>query len=280
MTENKIILASDSSCDIRELGQTRLHTAPLKIITDVKEYADDESLDIAKMVGELEHYKGRSSTSCPNPHDWLEAFGEAEQVYCVTITGTLSGSYNSACTAKKLYEQMHPDRQVFVLDSLSTGPEMVLHLEKMAELTAKGAGFDEVCASINEYQQHTGLLFMLESMTNLANNGRVSPIAARMAGLLGIRLIGKASDKGDLEPLHKVRGEKKALETILSELQKLGYNGKKIGIAHCLNENAANELASMVKKAYPDADISIRECGGLCSFYAERGGLLVGFEKN
>jgi fatty acid-binding protein DegV len=100
-----------------------------------------------------------------------------------------------------------------------------------------------------------------------------------MAGALGIRLVGKASDHGTLEPMHKCRGEKKALETIFDEMMnKMGYKGGKVRIGHSLNENAANTLKSMILKQYPNADISIIDHAGLCCFYAEKGGVLMGFE--
>lgn len=274
-----IKIVADSSCDIQSLKDTAFAAAPLKIITSQKEYVDDAALDVRGMVDDLQSYKGKSSTSCPNCSDWLNAFGDAEWVFCVTITGTLSGSYNAACLAKENYEEMYPTRRVFVLNSLTAGPEIYLLIEKLQELIAKGGDFDEICASITAYTQKTGLLFMLESMKNLANNGRVSPLVAKMAGLLGVRVIGKASNKGDLEPLHKSRGEAKALETIAQLLQQLGYNGGKIRIAHCFNESAGTALKALVLQKYPQAQIALYPCGGLCSFYAEKGGMLVGFEK-
>lgn len=275
----KIKIVADSSVDIRGMCGVDFSSAPLKIITSEKEYIDNASLDVAGMVGDLADYKGRSSSSCPNTSDWLGAFEGYDEIYCVTITSGLSGSYNSAMAAGQIYESEHAGSRVFVLDSLSTGPEMVLFCEKIRDLVLDGVEFDEVCSRVLEYSRHTGLLFMLASMTNLANNGRVRPIAAKMAGLLGIRAIGKASERGELEPLHKVRGERKALDTMLEELETQHFNGKKLSIAHCINEGAASTLAALVRERYPDCDISIRECGGLCSFYAERGGLLVGFEK-
>lgn len=278
MQEKKIKIVADSSSDIRFFEGVDFSSTPLKIITDNKEYIDDASLDVALMVDDLSRYKGKSSSSCPNMSEWIEAFEDYDEIYCVTITSGLSGSYNSACAAKQIYESEHPDRRVFVLDSLSTGPEMALMCEKLRELILAGESFESVCEKVSEYVRHTGLLFILASMNNLANNGRVSPIAAKMAGILGIRAIGRASDVGELEPLHKVRGEQKALETLVEELAVQGYNGKKLSIAHCINEPAAQKLSELVRGKYPDAQISIRQCGGLCSFYAERAGLLVGFE--
>lgn len=281
MDINNIKIVADSSADVTTLSDVAFEYAPLKIITADKEYVDDASLDVSEMVNDLQSYRGRSSTSCPNASDWLCAFGDAEWVFCVTITGTLSGSYNAAVLAKGLYEEEHPGRRVFVLNSLSAGPEIALTIEKLRELIVSGKDFDTIVNEITDYAiKSTGLVFMLESMKNLANNGRVSPIVAKVAGVLGIRVVGKASDKGDLEPLNKCRGEKKALDAIVGHLVSLGYNGGKIKIAHCFNEAAATKLEAIIKEKFAYAQIDIYKCRGLCSFYAEKGGMLVGFEKN
>ena len=274
-----IKIVADSSSDIISLSGVAFESAPLKIITAQKEYVDDSSLDVLQMATDLQSYKGKSSTSCPNANDWLAAFGDAEQVFCVTITATLSGSYNAARMAKAIYEEKHPERRVFVLNSLTAGPEIALVIEKFRELILEGKDFDSICEEITAYAKKTGLLFMLESMQNLANNGRVSPLVAKMAGILGIRAVGKASDKGDLEPLNKCRGEAKAIDTIVEHLKALGLKCGKVRIAHCFNEGAANTLKERLLADLKELEIKIYECRGLCSFYAEKGGMLVGFEK-
>lgn len=271
-------IVTDSSSDVLVMNKVEFASAPLKIITADKEYVDNEQLDVRQMVSELEQYSGKSSTSCPNYTDWLKAFGDAEQVFCVTITGTLSGSYNAACAAKNSYEEMYPGRRVFVLNSLSTGPEIRLILEKLQELVRAKKNFDEICDTITKYAEKTRLMFMLQSTRNLANNGRVSPLVARVAGVLGIRVVGKASDKGDLEQVSKCRGEKQALKTIVEHMKSLGYNGGKVRIAHCYNEEAGEMLKELICKEFSKAQIKISKCRGLCSFYAEKGGMLVGFE--
>ena len=271
-------IVSDSSSDMLSLEGVEFASAPLKIITSQKEYVDDEALDVEEMVNDLLSYKGRSSTSCPNTADWISAFGDAERVFCITITGTLSGSYNSACAAKESYEASHPDRRVFVINSLSTGPEIRLIMEKLAEMINAGCEYEEICDTITHYKKRTHLIFMLESMKNLANNGRVNPLIAKMAGLLGIRVIGKASDKGDLEQLDKVRGHQKSIAKIVHHMEQIGFTKGKIRIAHCLNEEAARDLKDLLMQKFVEAQIVIDRCRGLCSFYAEKGGLLVGFE--
>ena len=174
-----------------KLAHIPFAAAPLKIIAGEREFVDDEALDLEAMVDYFSTYKGRSQTSCPNPDDWLCAFGDADEVYCVAITSGLSGSYNAACIAREMYLEAHPERKVYVIDSLSAGPELTLIAEKLEQLLLEGMSFEEICAYMPGYLQQTGLLFSLESLNNFAANGRVSPAVAKLAGVLGIRTWAK-----------------------------------------------------------------------------------------
>ena len=272
-------IVADSSANLMELNNMAFDAAPLKIITAEQEFVDNRNLNLEEMIQYFKSYKGRSQTSCPNPEDWLTAFGDAEDVFCVTITSGLSGSYNAACIAKGMYEGEHPGRRVFVIDSLSAGPELTLIVEKLEELVGQGKSFEEICAYMPAYQKKTGLLFMLESLNNFAANGRVSPAVAKLAGVLGIRIVGRASDVGTLEPTDKCRGEAKSLNAILKHLKESGLKTGKVQLAHCMNETAADTLKSMIEAELPEVTVKIGINLGLCSYYAEKGGLLIGFEK-
>ena len=273
-------IVSDSGVNLRKMETSAdFTTVPLKIRTDEREFVDDPALDVSEMVAYLKDYKGKSGTACPSVSDWLDAFGDAERVFCFTITSTLSGSYNAACVAKADYEAEYPERSVFIVDSLSAGPEMQILMEKVAELIELGKEFEEICDEISAYKESTGLMFSLESLKNLANNGRVSPLVAGVAGALGIRIVGRASVGGELEPMDKCRGEKKALAKIISRMKEMGFKGGKVRVDHCDNLSAAEQLKQQILQEYPKTDILIGETCGLCSFYAEKGGLMIGFEK-
>ncbi len=259
-------IVTDSSSDTLNFTEVPFSSAPLKIVTAEKEYIDNQNLDTASMVDDLLKYKGKSSSSCPNTDEWLSAFGDAQYIFCVTITATLSGCYNAACAAKQIYEEQHPDRKVFVINSLSTGPEMKLIIEKLSDLISQNNEYEAICDEITEYTNKTGLMFMLESMKNLANNGRVSHLTAKAAGLLGIRVVGKASDKGDLQPLDKCRGEAKSRLTIINRMREEGFWGGKVRIAHCLNPEFAESVKQALVKEFGNIDVEIYSCGGLCSF--------------
>lgn len=274
----RIRIVADSSADLLTFDGVEFASAALKINTDKMEYVDDENLDVMQFVKEMHEYKGKSSTACPGVMDYITAFDDADWVFVVTISSNLSGSYNSAMVAKDQYINDNPDKKVYVVDSLSAGPEMVLLVEKLAELINAGKEFDEIVSEIDNYKNNTKLAFSLKSLLNLARNGRVSKSVAALAGILNIRLVGIASDEGTLQPIDKVRGEKKSILSIVENMKILGYKGGKVRITHCNNEEIANKISSEIKKIASNADVRISLCRGLCSYYAEEGGTLIGFE--
>lgn len=274
--KTKIVV--DSSSNLYAMEGVDFACVPLKIVTDEQEYLDDGHLDTVGMAETLRTYKGKTTTSCPNVADWLAAYEGAEQVFVVTITGTLSGSYNAALLAAEEYKDEHPDAQIYVLDSLSAGPELRLLVERLRDLVQSGMEFDDICEAILAYHKHTHLLFSLESLANLARNGRVKPAVAAVARMLGIRVIGQASEGGELDVLCKTRGEHGALEHIVLEMKGHGFTHGRVHIAHCGNPTAADRLKKMLHAVFEGAQIDVSECGGLCSYYAELGGLMVGYE--
>ena len=274
--KNKIIL--DSAGDIKVLDGIEVSSVPLKIIAGDTEFTDDDNLDVENMIDFLKSYKGKVSSSCPGVGDFLDTFGDAENIYVITITSGLSGSYNSALVAAQTYKEKFPDRNVYVVDSLSAGPEMVLLAEKIRDLIVKDTPFHDIVDAVEAYKQKTRLIFSLQSLHNFVNNGRIPAAAAKFVGLLNMRLLGKASKQGKLQPTGKARGEKKVVPELIKLLKSMGYAGGKARISHCHNPQSAEDLKSAILILSPGADIKIYSTRGLCSFYAEEGGILVGFE--
>lgn len=273
--KNRIVM--DSAGDIKALEDVDFVSVPLKIMTDEREFADDAAIDIPEMVGYLQSYRGRSGTACPSVGEYLEAYGDAENVYCITITSNLSGSYNAAAIAAETFRERYPQRKIHVFDSLSTGPGMILLAQRLRQWVMEEQSFEAIVEKGKAYLKKSRLAFSLECLNNLANNGRVSKAVAKITGVLGIRLTGIAYD-GRLKPTGKARGEKKVCPELMKILDDQGYAGGRVLINHCLNPRTAWDMKELILKRYPKADVVIGTLGGLCSFYAEKGGLLVGFE--
>lgn len=271
-------IVSDSSANLLKLEGVNFGTVPLHIIVADKDFEDNDTVDLAEMQAALSSHNGKSSTSCPSTQEWIDSFGDADVVFCVTITSNLSGSYASAKAAQSMYESEHQGRKVFVIDSLSTGPEMVLVIDKLVSLINSGLDANTIYNEICNYQKTTHLYFELSSLDNLAKNGRINPILAKGLGILGIKIVGKASDKGTLEPMDKCRGDKRAYSCLISHMKKCEYNNGRVIISHTNNPSAANELNELIKCELGYNDAIIMENRALCSYYAEPGSILVGFE--
>lgn len=269
-------IVSDSASNLLQ-GTQWYQSVPLKILGQ-QEYIDDGSQDVAEMVHHLKHFKGKSSSSCPNVSDWLDAFEGHQCIFAVTITQRLSGSYNAAVQAANTYREEHPDARIYVIDSMAAGPEMAMIVDKIRTLMDRGLDPDQVMEQVKDYQSHLYTLFCLESLTNLARNGRVNPTVAKLAGVLGIRVCGEAQ-QGQIVPIHKARGAKKALNTLVEMIVERGFHdGCLLRVAHCFAPETAQALGDAILEKFPGARFQMETTGVLCSYYAEQGGLMIGFE--
>ena len=273
-----IKIVCDSSSNVFQLEGVNYTSVPMKIIAGSREFVDTAELDLKGMVEYLREFKSKSGSSCPNVQVWLDAFGDADVVIGVTITKNLSGSYNAAQQAAATYMEENPGKKAYIFDSLSAGPELMLIVEKILALANAGCDFDGIVSQVLDYHNHCHTIFCLQSLTNLARNGRVNPAVAKIAGMLGIRMVGVAVG-GTIVPIHKPRGEKKAMQALLNMMVEKGiYDGALVRIAHCFGEQQANALKELVLAKYPNCRFVIEPTTALCSFYAEAGGLMIAIE--
>ena len=270
-------IVSDSSSNILTMEDPNYASVPMKVRA-AKEYIDNTELDLAGMVEDLKNHKGPSGSACPSVGEWLDAFGGADMVFCTTMSKGLSGSYNAACEACRIYMEENPGKQAFAFNTLTAGPQQAFLNEKILELAAQGLGFEEIKEKAMAYHSNTHILFCLESMMNLARNGRVPMAVAKIAGMLGIRACGDVK-AGQITPVHKPRGLKKATEALVGMMKERGfYDGARLRIAHCFGEEAALALRDAILKEFPNTRFQMEPTTALCSFYAETGGLMIGFE--
>lgn len=276
-------IAADSSCDLREgiepFPGLSFAIVPLKIRVGVEEFTDDENLDLAAMKRALKSFDGPTSTACPSPEEWAREMEEADCTVAVTITSALSGSFNSAVAARHMVMEQHPEKKILVLDSKSTSGQMALVVRRLRELIAQGLSFEEVAQEIAAYNHSLRLLYTLSTFDNLVRNGRMNKLVGFVAGKLGIRIVAEASRKGTIEVLHKVRGQSRALDTLVAEMkrQKPDLDGCEIVISHCDNPLGVRYLRERLGAEFPGARVTVVETGGLTSYYAEDTGILVGF---
>ncbi|HEP1788292.1 TPA: DegV family protein [Streptococcus suis] len=280
MSKWKIV--ADSGCDYRQLANlapdTEFISVPLTIQVGEQAFVDDASLDIDHMMKVMEAAKSAAGSACPSPQAYQAAFEGAENIIVVTITGGLSGSFNAARVARDMYIEEHPNVNIHLIDSLSASGEMDLLVDEINRLIGAGLDFPQVVEAITHYREHSKLLFVLAKVDNLVKNGRLSKLVGTVVGLLNIRMVGEASAEGKLELLQKARGHKKSVTAAFEEMKKAGYDGGRIVMAHRNNAKFFQQFSELVKASFPTAVIDEVATSGLCSFYAEEGGLLMGYE--
>ncbi|HFI0622145.1 TPA: DegV family protein [Streptococcus suis] len=275
-------IVADSGCDYRQLKNlapdTEFISVPLTIQVGDQAFVDDANLDINHMMEVMEASKSAAGSACPSPQAYQAAFEGAENIFVITITGGLSGSFNAARVARDMFVEEHPEVNIHLIDSLSAGGEMDLIVDEINRLIAAGLEFEELVQAITTYQENSKLLFVLAKVDNLVKNGRLSKLVGTVVGLLNIRMVGEASSEGKLELLQKARGHKKSVTAAFEEMKKAGYNGGRIVMAQRNNDKFFQQFSELVKVSFPNAVVDQVATSGLCSFYAEEGGLLMGYE--
>lgn len=274
-------IVTDSSCDLNCLENTswdvRLAEVPFTLRIGQRDFVDTRSLDVAEMLDAMENCPEASFSACPAPGAWQALFEEAENTIAITISGNLSGSYNSAVAARQMVLDEHPEKKIFILDSRSAGSALAMYAEKAAQWISEGCGFDAVTARLEEYAAARHTVFALASFSNLIKNGRMSRLAGLIAGKLGIWGIGVASEDGKIVVKGKTRGGQHILHAFLKDMKEHDFDGGEVVISHCQNQEMAERLRDAVLEQWPQAKVKLLPTGGLCSYYAERRGMIVAY---
>ena len=274
-------IVSDTSCDLYSLeggdGLFDFETIPFSIRIGNREYLDDESISVEDMLTANENHAEMAQTSCPSPENWREKFSPEGPVLAFTISSALSGSYNSACTAKMMLQEDDPDKQIAVIDSKATGPEVAMLILKARELILEGKLFEEIETALNREAEKIHTIFALASYRNLIKAGRVNRLIGFIAGHLGFWGIGVGSEKGEISIRGKARGDKSMIRFLVEEMKKIGIAGKEIRISHCQYLKCAEILKNQIEEVFEGVRVTLMETRGLDSFYAERRGLIIGF---
>lgn len=273
-------LVSDSSCDLfsGELSSpcARLTVVPMCLHVGGQDYPDLPELNIPELLDKLAQYP--SSSACPSPAAFADAFEQGDETVCVTISANLSGAYNAAMAARNLVLAEHPEKKIFVLDSLATSGVMILLLRKAAELAQQDLPFEELCEKLLEYRSSTKICFTLEHFDNLVKNGRMPPLAGTLLQTLGIRIIADATPQGTIHIAKKARGEAhtaRAIAQLMNDAK--DCTGCHVIICHCQNPAGAERLRSVIEAQTAAASVEILDCHGLTSFYAMDQGLIISY---
>lgn len=277
-------IVCDSSADLptekESSGSVRYTSVPLRLLVGEREFVDDESLSVPHLLECMREEKSVSSTACPSPAAFAEAFSQTDCAICFTISANLSGTYSAAMMGRELALEEHPEKKICVIDSKSTAGCLILLARKAKALIQQAAepDFDVVCAELRIYQAALRTVFTLENFDNLIKNGRMRPLVGNLLHSLGIHVVAEATSEGTIHVVDKARGESKTYQAITKQMAaKKDCTGAEVLIAQCQNIPGAVKLKELILKELPVKDVEIVSCRGLTSFYAMEKGLIVSY---
>lgn len=276
-------IIADSSCNLRGYTPTAPDTiyrfAPLVVHVGKDEFVDNEELDVSELNTRVAEEEAASTSSCPSAGVWADLFRSADNVIAITISASLSGSYEAAVMARDIVLAEDPSRNIFIVNSRAAGGKLELLATEVDRYltTHPDAPFADVVEHICKLEERSTVLFLLSSYENLAKAGRMPKVAGMLASHLNIRMLGCASEEGTIKVLGPARSLKKAHQKIIDVMRDSGFTGGPVYIDHVFNEKAADDLARKIKGAWNGAEVTCMPCGGLCSYYAETDGLIIGY---
>lgn len=275
-------IVTDSSSDLRASDlkdkSIGLEVVPLSIVVDQCEITDDDNVDLNQLLQLLKHSKTGSSSACPSPEAFRQAFIKYDNIIAVTMTGALSGTYSSACTAKDMVLEEFPDKNIFIIDSRSTAGALAMTVKYTAEIIKENISFSEVCDKAKAFCDNLHLVFTLSCYDNLVKAGRMNSFTGIVASCLGIRAVSVATEKGEIVVAKKARGELRAYEAMMDIMAE--NNGAKehgVSICHCKNYEGAVKCKQLIKSRFGITNITILDCKALTSFYAMPGGIILAY---
>ena len=274
-------IVCDSCTDLTEedLKKGCYTLVPLTLLVGGEEIIDDETFDQADFLAKVAASKESVKSACPAPESYMEAYSKADDIYVVTLSAELSGSYNSAVLGKNLYEEENGTKNIHVVNSRGAATTQVLIARKLNEYASQGMPFEEVVDKIEEYTTSLRTYFVLETLEVLRKNGRLSRLSATIASALNIKPVMIGTRDGVIQKAAQARGMKKALAKMVEHMGSEGRDltRRQFVISHCNCYERAVYVKELIKKHLHAEDVDIVDTKGVSSLYACDGGIIVSY---
>lgn len=275
----KIVVGS--SCDFTKEQQKQIphEVVPFTIQIDGEDLVDDETLSLDTLIAKMKKSVGAIKTACPSPQHFLEKYKEGENIFVVTISSKLSGTYNSAMTAKNMYLEQFGEKFIHIFDSMSAAIAETLIVLRLKMHLDENLPLKEIVDATETYIREMKTMFVLENLDNLIKNGRMSKLAGMFAQFLHIKPILAADGAGEIKLVEKSRGTKNALKKMVDLIgaEATDFSQRTFGIVHCNAVEKAQFVKEMVLEKYNFKDVVVTEAQGLSAVYMDDGGIVVAY---
>lgn len=276
----KIITDSTSDIDVTYAKELNIDIVPLKVIIDGKEYKDRVDLQPDQFYSLLEKSEVLPTTSQPSPQEFLNYYEEAKEkgdsVIVMTLSGTISGTYQSANIAKDLAEY----ENIYVIDSLNATQALRLLVLKAVALREEGKDAETIFNELQAYKERVRIVAFVDTLEYLCKGGRMSKTVAAAGTLLKVKPIIGLRD-GKLEMFSKARGAVKATAKIIELIHEDGEIDFKepICIGYTGNDEGLEKFEQALRDEFKFADVLHGFVGPVIGTHAGPGARLIAYVK-
>lgn len=277
-------IIADSCCDLTPALRRLLKVdiVSLTICVDGRQHVDDETLDTKRLLAEMKAYKGAPSTACPAPEAYAAAMERYDACFAVTLSGRLSGSCNAARIGREMLLERCPEKKIHVVDSESASAGQTLLTMLLRDRIDSGCAFETVCEEITAFAARMQTRFVLEDLSNLVKNGRISRVAGLLGGALALRPIMGDDGHGGITPIEKVRGTQNAMrrlvEMIADSLRAEKPASRRLVLSYCnCPERAMALKKDLLEKCAALREVILTPTSGISTVYAYDGGVVLAY---
>ena len=261
---NNYIITSDTTCDLPESyrKEHEIEIIPLYYNMDDVIYGDEVNLEPAAFYDKMRNGKLPTTMAC-NPEAAEKCFrkylDKGLDILHIAFSSALSSSYNTCAVVGRELAEEYPDRKIIVIDSKCASLGEGLFVHKAVCNRSNGLSIEDNAKWLEDNKLHVCHQFTVDDLHHLHRGGRVSKATAVIGTLINVKPVLHVDNEGALVSLNNVRGRKKALNTLVDNMEKTcgGYDNDVIFISHgdCIED--ANYVAEQIKKRFGIDNIMI-----------------------
>ena len=274
-------ILGDSACDLNRELEIELNAeraVPFHVDIGDETFIDDETLSLPDLLSKMKACTTKMGSACPSPEQWKDAFIKAGGGFAVTISSRLSAMYQTAKIGLEMAKKEVSGLVGHVFDSKSASCGEVLVVMKIRQFIDSGLAFAAIINKVESFIEEMKTFVLLEDISNLVKNGRMSKIKGTLVNVLGIRPVLCAKD-GEIDIFGKLRGSSNVANKLLDCIAqcKRKIEGNDLIISHCNNLSLAEDLREQARARFDFGRILILETKGLSSLYACDKGIILSF---
>jgi fatty acid kinase fatty acid binding subunit len=259
LTAENTTIVLDSTADLPDAAERfpNWRVVPLYVRFGDESLRDGVDISAAEFYERLRGSSVFPTTSQPTPGDFLACYrelGAYERVFSLHVSARVSGTFASAeAAAAEL-----GDGRVRAIDTETASASIAMLALAIQRRLERGTSDEEVDELIGRYLQERGILFTVDTLEFLQRGGRIGKAAAFAGTLLQVKPILSIRD-GEVEPVKRVRGERKAFAELAAALETETEDepAYRLGVAHAAAPERAAELEALVRERRPQAELEL-----------------------